>query len=1716
MTMKRPNAFTPLTLRAGPPISPPAAAPALPAAPLIQPLPRHRTWRTMLLGSATFAVAGLLQGTAFAQCDTTPTTGNDTINCTGTIDDTTIDALEGEDSISISSARVGDTGSATITGGQGADVIAVDNITFLGYSSGSQAQILGDAGNDTMTFDYVGVGYGGAATVSGGSGDDSITFTTVGFAVDPGSTAQVLGGEGADEISISSDGGVLGGEGAVTVSGGDGNDLIETNSMVIATDDGSEARIWGDAGNDTIILDDVGLGPRGDATVDGGADADSIILRNDSNLGRFATGSSLIYGNAGNDTITVDNSEIGNLGSATVDGGADNDSITLINSASVGALGVIQGGAGNDTIALDNSVTWNAAASFDGGEGTDTLQFTAAGADTIDASNFAGFENLFKDGSDTLTLTGAHTFSSNVDIDAGTLNVAGSLTTFVADIATGATLQLPGGAFTSVVISDGTITGSATSDDLTFDSYSHFATSNSATSLIQGDGGADTITFSESYIGELGAATVSGGAGADSIQIAQFSFVAELAGSSGTILGDAGNDTIRIDSSTIGVTGNATVDGGADSDRIYLQNNARIGGNAQILGGDGNDTVFLVGPLQIDAGALIDGGLVESNTLDISGSADLTLDGSNFANFDFLDQNGTGTTTLSGSFRLPTKTEINAGTLDIAGSLTTTQTTIASGATLSVSGGTFASEVISDGTITGSATGDALTFNAGSSFATTNGSSSLVQGDAGNDTILLDASLIGGTGGAATVDGGADNDSITLSNGASVGANGRVLGGAGNDTISVDATVTWPGSARIDGGEGTDQFSVDASSPFTLDEGFFKNFERLVKKGTDRFTLLGDHTVSDLVQINAGTLTLGSSAALNTARTEIETGATLELSQRDFASQVISDGTITGSASGDDVTFNAGSQFATTDGATSLIQGDAGNDTFTFDGSFIGESGAATVSGGAGADTINLTNGTYLSNSDTPFSNPSGVILGDAGDDHIIISDSSIGYGSGNATIDAGDDNDSILLQNSTVSRGDILGGDGDDTVALTDSSISYSAVFDGGVGTDEFAFSNASSESLTTTNLTGFETLHKNGTGTLTLTGDHTFGDQVDIDAGTLDLAGTLTTATTTIAPNATLRVSGGAFSSMVTVGGTLTGSAADNDITLSTSSSIGQTAGQIGSVLGDAGADTITLQGTAVGIYGEGRIYGGTGADNISLGNSSDLAYFSTGVGRVGGDAGADTIEITESVVGRIGSATVSGGADEDSIHLSVNAYVGDLIGSSGAIYGDGGADTILIEDASYIGNNGAATVSGGADGDSITLSNRAHLAYSTDATARIDGDAGADTITIVDSYVGRLGDAMVSGGDDADSISLSVSSNLGYYAGGSGQVLGDAGDDTVTLDQTWVGYLGDGTISGGEDNDLLTITGNVSNDFAGIAYQSNSNGRLNGDAGQDTILLNEAPVGFRGSATVDGGADADSISLTSNSDIARFTGSTGLVRGDAGADTIRVDNSYVGWEGSATVSGGDDADSISLATDSNIAVSVGSSSAVYGDSGADTISLDDSFVARAGNATVSGGEDADSISLTNASNIAHDSGSTGIVQGDAGADTITLDDSYVGADGSATISGGADADSISLANNSDIAVNTGSTGLVRGDAGADTIRIDSSYVGWEGSATVSGGDGNDSISLANRSNIGVGTGVSGVVLGDEGADTITIDDSRIGIDGSATVDGGADHDLITLRNG
>ncbi|MEP1443170.1 MAG: autotransporter domain-containing protein [Hyphomicrobiales bacterium] len=393
-----------------------------------------------------------------------------------------------------------------------------------------------------------------------------------------------------------------------------------------------------------------------------------------------------------------------------------------------------------------------------------------------------------------------------------------------------------------------------------------------------------------------------------------------------------------------------------------------------------------------------------------------------------------------------------------------------------------------------------------------------------------------------------------------------------------------------------------------------------------------------------------------------------------------------------------------------------------------------------------------------------------------------------------------------------------------------------------------------------------------------------------------------------------------------------------------------------------------------------------------------------------------------------------------------------------------------------------------------------------------AGDDSESIFSVPDGATLNALA--GDDNLFI-LIISSNPGDGVGETGAVLGDAGEDTIALSVTSVGRDGAGTVSGGDDADSIDLFNSY------IGFSATATGVVLGDAGDDTITIDNSDVGGQGAGTVSGGDGADSIGLSDGSNIGANgmsilgPAATGVVLGDAGDDTITINNSDVGDGGTGTVSGGDGADSIALSNGSNIGLNglslagPAATGVVLGDAGDDTITLDQSYVGRFGAGTVSGGDGADSIALSNSSVIGFSNGGTGVVLGDAGDDTITLDQSVVGFYSAGTVSGGDGADSIALSNSSSIGAVPGSTGVILGDAGDDTITIDNSYVGNDGTGTVSGGDGADSIALTGTTSINS----TSQVLGDAGNDTVSIDSSVIRQAG-AVIEGGADLDQLAFN--
>ena len=239
----------------------------------------------------------------------------------------------------------------TVQGGLGADWIST---VLRGEEPDDLSTYLyGGVGNDTLQ----------AALTSDGPNylDDSGSLTAV-----------LLGGNGSDEIGI-----VLASVLApqdITAQGGAGADIITVTSAYPWDDltefdyHDTQLTIEGGQGGDTILVE-LEKNPGG-GTIRGGGGNDTMEIKG---------GYNFVYGDDGNDTITVDSSEAfdwGGGGITWVYGGAGDDVLNLSASAQIGAENHGYGGEGNDTLDLTASGTSDVRNFAYGDGGNDTLELS--------------------------------------------------------------------------------------------------------------------------------------------------------------------------------------------------------------------------------------------------------------------------------------------------------------------------------------------------------------------------------------------------------------------------------------------------------------------------------------------------------------------------------------------------------------------------------------------------------------------------------------------------------------------------------------------------------------------------------------------------------------------------------------------------------------------------------------------------------------------------------------------------------------------------------------------------------------------------------------------------------------------------------------------------------------------------------------------------------------------------------------------------------------------------------------------------------------------------------------------------------------------------------------------------------------------------------------------------------------------------------------------
>ncbi len=1550
----------------------------------------------------------------------------------------TLNGGAGVDNIQVTTMTNG-----TINGGDGADSISVTTMTGGSIDGGAGADTVHVNGliNKTITIKNTGTEHDNLR-FGVGFGDDDVDITTGGHLILSGNTGfltnsfdmdggTLTGSAGSDTINLSD---ITGG----TINAGAGDDRVYEDGI----NGLSGSRIDLGSGNDTLIIREATLAK--DAKASGGTGYDvlgfnsSVGSLDDWNLanrindnftnfeaiqfGRVQGGHVIGYTDKANHII-INN----NMDSGSITGGAKDDIIEVRDAeASYGALngGTINGGAGNDTISVANM----SGGAIDGGAGIDVININEEIADSINIKN-TGTER------DVLNLNGGIATNNTVTLESTThAGQAGedTISSFNVTIK-----SMDANSILNTSLGD---------DSITIYSLHNSSASDATINIV---GGQDTIvldtevenaiTINNQNSQNHGTVLVTGGVvdGADislSSSGAGFimaeSFNAKTKAftgfdmSGGTVDGSDGNDTIIIDTMSAGTINGAdgddsftvstmnggTIDGGTGDD--YFSVSTMNGGT--IDGGDDHDTLFF--------------NVSISNTVNINSLA------TNIEVFEFAKLvsggiiNGTTGNDHISLKTIPTAGIVNGGegadTLSIDGSIN--RTVKLDSITNEVEAFEF-EKLVGGGNIIGTDGADSITV--------TNMTGGSIDGGAGADTVNLTGVInktitIKNTGTEQDLIrfgtfGDADFDitkggHVILSGNAGFVVNapdmdgGALTGSAGADTISISDMT----GGTINAGAGDDYFA-DSSLNITggkVDLG----------SGNDTIILDEDTLGSDFkASGGAGYDVLGFSNSVseewNLADKINDNFTNFEairfgrvqgghvIGYTDKANHIIinsnmDDGTITG-GSKDDLIEIRGSD--TSSGALNdgTITGGAGDDTLIVYAD--GTHADLTIINGVIDDSIehvyfdNLMNG--------------GSITGtDRGDDIIVIK-------MDDGTINAGDGDDEIILK-SIPTGGTINGGNGNDTFILTvnlDTDLDldtltndvryyeFEGLVNGGnlTGTDGDDFITISTMTGGTIN-TGdgddsisISTLPTNG---IINGGDHGFGgDTLAIDV-TINRTLNLDDTTNNVE---VFEIAG------IVNGGSLIGTDDADHITVTTMTG--------GSIDGGAGRDTITITDevkSKITLYNNDTEYdllyfGGAGVDAHDITEGANIILTGNGgfsIGRIEMDggtlnasAGADSIYITKLSAGKIAM-----GAGDDHMYLEKPSEV-----TGGNIDMGTGNDTFAIN-ASVLPSSGA-TVIGGAGYDVLGFDS---VNFAWDFATRLNNPNFINFEAVQFNTI--VAGADITGyANEANHIIIKNSMTGGTLTGG-------AQDDLIEAR----GTLSGGTISGGAGVDTLIvyadateanmaiIIGMIDDSIEHVYFDNLMNGgKIIGTASNDTITVRHMADG-----TINAEAGDDKIILTS-------VPTNGTINGGAGVDTLSFTADI---DKALNLNGlGNEIEAFAFAA----LVDGGS---IYGTSGNDVITVS----TMSGGSIHAGGGD-DSISLSAVP-------TEGIINGEEGRDTLSLNTSINNTVNLADITASIEViefdgivdggNIIGTANNDSIIITSVNGGSIDGGEGTDTIHL------------------------------------------------------------------------------
>ncbi|ECT3786713.1 autotransporter outer membrane beta-barrel domain-containing protein [Salmonella enterica subsp. enterica serovar Altona] len=974
------------------------------------------------------------------------------------------------------------------------------------------------------------------------------------------------------------------------------------------------------------------------------------------------------------------------------------------------------------------------------------------------ANNIGGTGSVVKSGDETLTLSGANSYTGGTTISGGTLVASNVEALGTGDVTDNATLELnTGGDFDNAISGSGQVVKSG-DKTLTLSG----ANSYSGATTISGG------TLIATHVNALGTGAIDNRASLLLDASGQFTVTDLTTESGGNTEIGAGSTlqattlTQKSDSTlTINLNSNTADPVIHAASQVSLAGTLDITGVGDVLDSDPAstddlDTFTLIASDKTIAGdfekltvAGMDADLADFITVDgriddTGKQYELTTALTWYADRDdaVTDAHGTfNLTNADGSFAVNTVLENVDATLDPASAtgwdgtslikqgagtlILNAENTYTGGTT--ISGGTLVAtnvDALGSGDVTDDAT---LELNTGGTFDNAiSGSGQVVK--SGDDvltlsgansysggTLISDGTLVASNVEALGTGDVTDDATLELNTG---GTFDNAIGGSGNvvksgaDTLTLSGSNSYTGGTTISGGTlvasnvealGTGDVTNNATLELNTGGDFINNIGgtgRVEKSGDDTLTLSGSNTYTGGTLINGGTLVASNVEALGTG--DVTDNATLALN---------TGGTFDNAISGSGQVVKSGDETLTLSGTNSYT-------------------GGTTISGG----TLVATNVEALGSGDVTDDATLELNTGGTFDNAI--------SGSGQV-VKSGDK--MLTLSGANSYSGGTLISDGtlvaSNVEALGTGDVTNNATLELNTGGD---FTN---------NISGSGQVEKSGDDALTLSGANSYSGGTLISDGTLVASNVEALGTGDVTDDATLELNtGGDFGNAISGSGQVVKSG-DETLTLSGSNTY------TGGTLISSG----TLVANDVNALGTGDV-----TDNavLELNTGGDFINSIGGTGRVE-KSGDETLTLS-------GSNTYTGGTtinDGTLVATSVDALgSGDVTDNATLELNTGGDFT------NNIGGTGRVEKSG--DG-TLTLSGSNTY---TGGTTINDG-------TLVATSVDALGTGDVT--DDA-TLELNTGGDFDNAISGSGQVV-KSGDETLTLSGA-NSYTGGTTISGG----------------------------------------------------------------------------------------------------------------------------------------------------------------------------------------------------------------------------------------------------------------------------------------------------------------------------------